>query len=90
MFITITYLVLITFFGIFVVGFDKLQKKHSPWKIPTPAFLGFSIVGASVGVLLGMLMFRHKLNRKWMTIGVPVILVAQIIAVFFLYEKIVI
>ena len=90
MIITICYLVLITILGLFAMGFDKLQRKHSPWKIPTVAFLGISLIGASVGVLLGMLLFRHRLNRKLMIIGVPIILVAQIIAVFFLYEKIVV
>ncbi len=88
MVITICYLVIITLFGLFSVAFDKLRKKHSPWKIPTPAFLGFSLVGASIGILLGMILFRHKLNKKWMTIGIPLILVAQVIAVFYLYEKI--
>jgi uncharacterized membrane protein YsdA (DUF1294 family) len=87
MIITLCYLVLINLLGLFSVAFDKLRKKYSPWKIPTPAFLGFSLIGASIGILLGMLLFRHKLNKKWMTIGVPLILVAQIIAVFYLYGK---
>lgn len=87
MIITICYLVFINILGLLAMAFDKLRKKHSPWRIPSPAFLGFSLIGGSIGVLLGMLLFRHKLNRKWMTIGVPLIIVAQIIAVFYFYEK---
>ncbi len=90
MIVTICSFVLITIIGLVAMAIDKLRKKHSPWRIPTFAFLGLSLIGASLGILLGMLMFRHKLNTKWMTIGVPVILVAQIIAVILLYEKIMI
>ena len=87
MIITICYLAFINIIGVLAMAFDKLRKKHSPWRIPIVAFLGFSIIGGSIGVLLGMLMFRHKLNKKWMTIGVPMIIVAQVIAIFYFYEK---
>jgi uncharacterized membrane protein YsdA (DUF1294 family) len=39
-----------------------------------------AVVGGSLGVMLGMLLCRHKTKHLKFTIGVPVILLAQILA----------
>ena len=46
--------------------------------------LGLAAAGGSVGALLGMHLFHHKTRKKKFTIGVPLMLAAQILLLFFL------
>ena len=45
---------------------------------------GLAAAGGSVGALLGMHLFHHKTRKKKFTIGVPLMLAAQILLLFFL------
>ena len=45
-----------------------------------------SAISESVGAFLAMLVFRHKTKHAKFTVGVPLILVAQILAVIAFYK----
>lgn len=49
-----------------------------------PPCLDLRAAGGSVGALLGMHLFHHKTRKKKFTIGVPLMLAAQILLFFFL------
>ena len=38
-----------------------------------------AFAGGSVGALLGMVIFRHKIRKNYFAVGVPLILVMQIV-----------
>ena len=62
-----------------MAGIDKKRAKEHKWRIRESTLIGAAIVGGSVGLLLGMLVFRHKTKHPKFTIGVPIILIIQII-----------
>ena len=68
----------------FVYGLDKLKAVQHWWRIPEVVLLGLAAVGGSVGAYLGMLVFRHKTRKPLFRFGVPVILLAQVLAVNYL------
>ena len=76
--ILITYLLVINFIGFIIMLIDKQRAIHKEWRIPEKTLIGISIIGGSIGMLLGMSTFRHKTKHKKFTIGVPFILVIQI------------
>ncbi|NRT33670.1 uncharacterized membrane protein YsdA (DUF1294 family) [Clostridium beijerinckii] len=57
---------------------DKQRAIHKEWRIPEKNLIGISILGGSIGMLIGMSSFRHKTKHKKFTIGVPFILLMQI------------
>lgn len=61
----------------------KPQKKR--WRIPERTLLGVAALGGSVGVLLGMYTFRHKTKHRKFTLGVPAILLAQLLLLAHFY-----
>ena len=72
------YLIAINLVTFFIYGIDKLKAKRGKWRIPESMLLTLAVVGGSIGALLGMLAFRHKTKHKKFTIGVPLILAAQV------------
>ena len=72
------YLIVINLVTFFIYGIDKLKAKRGKWRIPESMLLTLAVVGGSIGALLGMLVFRHKTKHKKFTIGVPLIIAAQV------------
>lgn len=79
------YLLLINALGFLLMLIDKWKAKHNRWRIPEATLMGVAALGGSIGSLLGMYTVRHKTKHLKFTLGIPVILVAQIFAaVYFL------
>lgn len=75
------YLLIINLTGFLIMFIDKSRAIHKEWRIPEKTLIGISIIGGSVGMLLGISTFRHKTKHKKFTIGVPFILALQIILI---------
>ncbi len=50
--------------ALLLFGIDKLRAKCRAWRIRESVLLGITLLGGSVGALLGMTLFRHK-TRHW-------------------------
>lgn len=62
-------------------GYDKHCAKKGAWRVPEWQLLLAAACFGSIGALLAMKVFRHKTKHAKFTIGVPVLLGVQIIAV---------
>lgn len=82
----VTYLLTINFIGFIIMLIDKQRAVHKEWRIPEKTLIGISIIGGSIGMLLGMSVFRHKTKHVKFKFGVPFILFIQI-ALIILYFK---
>ena len=63
---------------------DKRRSKKNRWRISERTLIGSAFLGGSIGVLLGMYAFRHKTRHMKFTLGIPAILIGQIILVWYL------
>lgn len=59
-------------------GFDKLFAKLHAWRIPERVLMWAAVLGGSIGALLGMFVFHHKVRKPKFYIGIPVILLLQL------------
>lgn len=73
------YLFLVNALGLVFMLSDKVKAKKNKWRIPEATLMGLAIVGGSLGVMIGMRLFRHKTLHPKFAIGVPLILTMQII-----------
>lgn len=83
------YLLVINALGYLLMLIDKQKARRGKWRIPEATLMGVAAVGGSVGSLLGMYTFRHKTRHPKFTLGIPALLILQLIlsgaiAVFFL------
>lgn len=76
------YLAVINVLTFLIYGYDKLAAKRKWRRIPEIALLALAVIGGSIGAECAILLFRHKTRHRAFALGVPVILVIQIIGLF--------
>ncbi|MBO5371571.1 MAG: DUF1294 domain-containing protein [Lachnospiraceae bacterium] len=81
--LVVVYLVLINVIGLLLMGIDKLKAAHGQWRIPEKTLFLCSILGGSVGTWAGMYLFRHKTKHWYFVVGMPLILVVQVVLLNF-------
>ena len=82
------YLLLINAAAFVLMHADKRRAKKNRWRIPERTLIGSAILGGSIGALVGMRCFRHKTRHLKFTLGIPAILIAQILLAIWLILKI--
>lgn len=70
-----------------LMGIDKWKARHEGWRIPEKTLFLSAVLGGSVGSLAGMYLFRHKTKHPTFTVGMPLILAAQIGLALFLFYR---
>lgn len=80
----ICYLIVMNLITFFLYGLDKWKAMHHRWRISEAALLLAALIGGSIGALAGMYGFRYKTKHKKFTIGVPLLLILQIILLLWL------
>ena len=61
-------------------GFDKSAARHEALRVPERVLFIVALLGGSLGLLIGMNIFRHKTRKISFQIITVVILIAQLIA----------
>lgn len=82
--ILIVYLVVINFVSFAAFAIDKINAIEGRSRIRIITLLGLAFVGGSIGALLGMYILRHKIRVDYFTVGIPLIMIMQVVVVFFL------
>lgn len=73
------YLIVINVITFFAYGIDKKKAIDNKWRISESRLIGLAMLGGSVGALCGIHIFHHKVRKPKFYIGVPVILIIQIV-----------
>lgn len=80
------YLILINAAAFWLMRSDKRRAQKKQWRIPEATLMLSAILGGSVGALAGMYLFRHKTRHIKFTLGIPLILLIQLLAAAFLID----
>ena len=81
------YLLVINIVGFVYMGIDKWKAKRNAWRIPEDTLFAITALGGGIGTIAGMYTFRHKTKKAKFTIGLPAILILEIILL--VYELII-
>lgn len=82
------YILCISLVTAIITAYDKrAAKKYPKNRIPENVLLMLAIAGGSIAELLTMLKIRHKTKHKKFMIGLPVIIVLQMVAVIIVNGK---
>lgn len=69
----ILYILIVNIYGFAIIVIDKHKAKKNRWRIKEMNFFIVAFVGGAIGVLLGMMMVRHKTQHKSFYIGIPLL-----------------
>lgn len=78
------YLIAINVVTLIVFALDKIYAIEHKFRIRIVSLLGLAFIGGSVGAIIAMYVFRHKTKQDYFTVGVPLIMVMQVVVIFFL------
>lgn len=72
--------------GLILMAMDKNLAKNNKLRIPENALFLISLLLGSIGILLGMYIFRHKTKKKRFVYGIPMVLLIQLIVFYYLLQ----
>ena len=78
------YLLAVNIIGFLAMGIDKFKAKKGYWRIPEGTLMTICLIGGGIGTIAGMYTFRHKTKKLKFTIGMPTIVIVEIILVIYL------
>lgn len=79
------YLLLINAASFVLMLVDKYKAKRNLWRISESRLFAFALLGGALGSLAGMYLVRHKTKHRKFTIGMPIILILQIVIIIEIY-----
>lgn len=82
-----SYFLFISILTFIMFGIDKRRSQRKKWRIPEKQLLLVAILGGSAGGLCGMYWFNHKTRHAKFTLGIPFILLIQIIILSNIYFR---
>ncbi len=76
------YLILINLTSIIIMAYDKRRAINRKWRVPEAHLFFIAIIFGSLGSIIGMFLFHHKTKHLKFTIGMPLILIIQVIILY--------
>lgn len=82
--ILLIYLGIINFATFAVFAVDKIAAIEKRSRIRIITLLGLCFIGGSIGGLGAMYLFHHKTKKDYFAVGVPLIILMQVVLLFYL------
>ena len=73
------FFIIISFISMLVTVIDKKSAKAGRWRISEARLLLLATLGGSVAMYFTMLFIKHKTKHKKFMLGLPVIIIIQLI-----------
>ena len=78
------YLGIINFIAFAAFAVDKVNAAEHRSRIRIVTLLGLAFIGGSAGGLLAMYLLHHKTKKDYFTVGIPLIMVMQVVVAFYI------
>ena len=76
------YLININLIAVIVTIHDKRAAVKGTWRVKENTLLLISALGGSPAMYLTMLLIRHKTRKPKFMVGIPLILIAELIIIY--------
>lgn len=80
------YLILINLIAVIVTIYDKLCAVKRRWRVKESTLLFLSALGGGISMYITMLLIRHKTRHIKFMLGIPLILIVQLIIAFLIWR----
>ena len=69
------------------MGIDKYKAKRNKWRISEGSIFIAGLIGGGLGIFFGMSFFHHKTRHLKFTLGIPVVIVLNIVMFGYILQK---
>lgn len=80
------YLILINLIAVIVTIYDKLCAVKRRWRVKESTLLILSALGGSISMYITMLLIRHKTRHIKFMLGIPLILIFQLLIAILIWR----
>lgn len=85
-YLLLTYFILVNALSFLLMGTDKYKARNNKWRIKESTLFLSSVIGGSLGSLLGMFFFHHKTKHLKFVLGMPCILLVHISLLLYFFH----
>lgn len=85
--VLLIYIFVINIAALAIMGIDKHKAHRHKWRISENSIFVVGLMGGGLGVLLGMNLFHHKTKHLKFTLGIPLVLLVNIVIFGYLMQK---
>lgn len=82
----LVYFALVSIVAVIITVIDKRRACKHRYRIRESVLLLVAALGGSVSMLLTMLLIRHKINHMKFMLGIPLIILAQLTVILFVWR----
>lgn len=82
------YLIIMNLVGFLSMLIDKKKAERGSWRIKESTLLIIAVLGGSIGSIAGMYTFRHKTQKPRFYVGLPIILITQILIIIYIATQV--
>jgi uncharacterized membrane protein YsdA (DUF1294 family) len=83
----VTYYLLINALAMVVTGIDKIKARRTKWRIKESTLYLLSFLGGAFGMVLSMVLFRHKTQKAKFTMIVSLAVVLHLFIIGYIIFK---
>lgn len=74
----LSFLIMINILSVIIMFLDKNNAKRQKQRVSEATLFFFGFLGGSLGLLIGMYIFRHKTKHLKFTLGIPILLLVNL------------
>lgn len=67
-------------------GLDKSKSQKNKQRIPERSLIIMTLFGGTIGSVLGMLLFNHKISKRSFVLKILGIILLQILVIYLIYN----
>ena len=82
------YIFIINIFGILIMKYDKTCAKNNNYRVSEKSLFIIALLLGGVGIYIGMYKFRHKTKHVKFTIGIPIVIIINILCIYYIFSHV--
>lgn len=84
----VIYFFIINLFAIFLMKYDKVKAINNQYRISEKTLFLIALILGGIGIYIGMYLFRHKTKHVKFTVGIPLIIILNILTIYYLISHV--
>lgn len=84
----VIYILIINLFAIFLMKYDKVKAINNQYRISEKTLFLIALILGGAGIYIGMYLFRHKTKHVKFTVGIPLIIILNILTIYYLISHV--
>ena len=80
------YLIAISILAVIITIYDKICAMSRKWRVKESTLMLLSALGGSVAMYITMQIIRHKTRHIKFMLGIPIIIILQLLIIFLVWR----